>query len=175
MRPPAALTHIGSSVSGGPSNAPATNSRRLPQRIRCRELWLHTYVYVRRTRLDQALTAGADPASSRQLALRASQLTKQAHRDALAQSLEGLIALAENPRPRHGSAVPPARREVLAARAALLNLCRTLRDGAPVQPAGIVLTGRLLTDGCSPLYLETHENALWNAARTATATLTGEA
>jgi hypothetical protein len=126
---------------------------------------------VHRGRLDGMLADGADPASSAELALRASRLTRRGYRRALADSFDEAVSIAEG-RELRLSAVPPlARREVRAARAALLELSRALRSERHVSPAGVALAQRLLTDGSGPLYLTAEHDALWHAARRATVAL----
>ena len=135
----------------------------------------HIGVLVHRARLDRRLAEGVDPATSRELTLRARQITRESYRHSLASSFEEVLASADRPSPRLSSAVPPARREVRAARAALLDLCRALREDAVVEPAGIALAQQLLTDGTGPLYIESHNDALWHAVRRAVAALDGRA
>ena len=128
-------------------------------------------VLMQRTRLDRALAEGTDPMLSDELMLRAGQLTGANYRRALADTFDEVICIAEGQSPRLTSSPPLARREVRAARAALLDLSRSLREDAPVNPAGVALAERLLTDGLSPLYLESGHDALWHAARLAGETL----
>jgi hypothetical protein len=128
-------------------------------------------VFVHRSRLDGLLADGADPASNAQIALRARQITQPAYRRALAESLEDALAAAERRRPSVSAAVPLAKREVYASRAALLGLCRALRENPSSNPAGVALAQRLLTDGAGPLYVESRHDALWHALRTATLVL----
>lgn len=136
-----------------------------------RQLTLHVRVFLRRGRLDRRLAEFADPAASPELGLRARQLTRPRHRRELADSVDEVISRAERPRPLIDPAIPIARREVRAARAALLGLSQALRGPADVAPAGVALALRLLTDGAGPLYMERVEGALWDAASRATAAL----
>jgi hypothetical protein len=126
---------------------------------------------VRRGRLDAMLADGADPASSAELALRANRLTTRAYRRALADSFDEALSIAEGRELRLSAAAPLARREVRAARAALLELSRALRSDRQVSPAGVALAQRLLTNGDSPLYMTAEHDALWHAARRATVAL----
>jgi hypothetical protein len=160
-------------MSSATSHLPSTARPRelQPTYARAAHLRLRLVVALRRYRLDRMLAAGAEPTASRELALRAGQLTAEAHRNTLADGLEKALTTAECPRPRLSSAVPLATREVLAARPALLALCRALRDCTAATPAGVALTQVLLTDGSSPLYLEPAEGALEHALRHATAVL----
>lgn len=156
----ATVTQLPSVVSGRSARA-AVRER----------LWAHIGVRLHRIRLDAMLAEGADPAASPELRLRARQLTQMSHRRALAAGFEKALATAEGPRPRLSSAVAPAKYEVRAARAALLELCQDLRERATVAPAGVALARDLLTDGTSPLYIESLGDALWHALRRATAAL----
>jgi hypothetical protein len=142
---------------------------------RSNSAYLHLSVWFHRRRLDALLVNGADADSDPQLAVRARQITAEAYLRALADSFERLLATAESPpRPRASSAVPPARRAVRRARPELLDLCRMLRECAAPQPGGSALAQMLLTDGSSPLYLEsTDEGELERAVRRATSALEG--
>lgn len=155
-----AVTQLPSVVPGQPARAAAHE-----------RLWVHIGVRLHGARIDAMLAAGADPASSPELRLRARQLTRVSHRCELAEGFEKALAAAEGPRPRLSPAVAPARCEVRAARAALLGLCQDLRERATVAPAGVALARELLTNGTSPLYVESHHDALWHALRKATAAL----
>ncbi|HLL92465.1 MAG TPA: hypothetical protein VK252_05950 [Solirubrobacteraceae bacterium] len=132
---------------------------------------LRLRVYCRRRRLDEMLADGASPKASPELTLRAGQLTGERHRRALADSLEAVVATAQGSI-RGRSATPPlARRDVRAASAALIGLARDLREDANVDSRGVALTQRLLTDGTGPIYIYGPNDALWHAAREATAAL----
>ncbi len=137
-------------------------------------LGLRLRVLLHRGRLDGMLARGSDADGSPELTLRAAQLTDQSHRAGLADSLGDVVSIAE----RHGrmrTVSPPlATREVRAARAALLGLAYELRESATVEPAGVVLAQRLLTDGTGPLYVHAQNDALWRAARDASAALAGK-
>jgi len=73
----------------------------------------------------------------------------------------------------HGftAAIPPDRREVLAARVVIVVLDRRLRSAEPVDPRGIALLQTLLTDGASALYLPGAPGALGSQLRAAAAAL----
>ncbi|HYB22310.1 MAG TPA: hypothetical protein VED41_00835 [Solirubrobacteraceae bacterium] len=133
----------------------------------------HIGVLLHRSRLDRMLAEGADPAASRELSLRARQITKLSYRCGVAEGFERALAATEGPSARLSSAVPPAKYEVRAARAALLELFIELRERASVEPAGVALAKQILTDGASPLYIESRNDALWKALRRATAALDG--
>lgn len=126
-----------------------------------------------RVRLDRMLAEGVPPTLSPALRLRAQQITSLSHRRKLADSFEAILDACERPAPRRTSAVPTVRREVRASRAAILDLCHELRARPHVAPAGVALAQQLLTDGTGPLYLESHNDALWHAVRRAAAALDG--
>jgi hypothetical protein len=111
---------------------------------------LRARVALQRARLDAALCEGADPAGSRELSLRAGQLTRRRRRLSLAAALERAMAAAE--RPRGGAAIPVHRPAVRQARGELLGLARDLVERAQPAPRGVALTSRLLSDGDGPLY-----------------------
>lgn len=122
-----------------------------------------------RAQLDEQPANGVDPHSGDRLVLRAG--SRPAHRLTVAKSLEDALACAERPTSRVSPAVPLAKRDIYASRAALLGLCSALREDIDANPAGVALAQRLLTDGSGPLYREGHHDALWHALREATAVL----
>lgn len=127
-----------------------TQSRR-PVPLRPTEFpLLRVRTALHRVRLDSALAAGADPAESRELSLRAGQLTGRKRRQGLAASLEHAVEAAE--RPRGGASVPVHRPAVREARAELLCLARELVERPHLSPRGVVLVTKLLSDGAGPLY-----------------------
>ncbi|HXW59849.1 MAG TPA: hypothetical protein VEJ23_10275 [Solirubrobacteraceae bacterium] len=131
-------------------------------------------VLFHRRRLDGKLLEGAEPASRPELALRARQLTARRHRRLLADGLEEAMRLCEQSgTPRISASVPFVQADVRAARAALLELECSLRGSGEVSPAGVILAERLLTDGNGPLYVKSANDALWHAARDASAALDG--
>jgi hypothetical protein len=136
---------------------------------------LFTSVLLARGRLDELLANGADPADSPELALRAQQLTSERNRRTLADSFERIVAIAEGPEPARNASPRLARRDVMACRATLLDLARALRDYADVNPRGVALAQRLITDGTGPLYSRAGDDALWRAAHDANAALDGYA
>lgn len=144
-------------------------------RSRTSRLALRARVLLHAHRLDAMLLEGADPAESPELEARCRQLTSRACRDTLAEGLEHVLTVAERRTSPVSAAPPLAKREIIAARASLISLIDALKDERPVEPAGVVLTERLLTDGLSPLYVEGEHDALWHTARNAIARLEGQA
>lgn len=151
---------------------PAFQEREL-RRSRTSELALRARVLIHAHRLDAMLLEGADPAESPELAARARQLTSMSYRQALAQSIEQILTVAEG-RAKLAAALPSvAKHDIVAARAALVGLIQALVAEQTVEPAGVVLAERLLADGLSPLYVEGAHDALRHAASAATAALEG--
>jgi hypothetical protein len=110
-------------------------------------------VLLRRGRLDFELGAGTDPRGVPALALRARQLCRPRYRRHLALSVQRLVEeIDTDPASYLSSAVPLQRHHVAAARGTLLALAGALRDVDPVNPRGVALTLRLITDPASPLY-----------------------
>jgi hypothetical protein len=126
-------------------------------------LLLRMRVALRRRRLDAALADGADPAVSRELSVRAAQLTGRAEREALADSLDTIITEADRPGPPNLARVPVVRDEVIGARARLIDLELRLREGR-CRAQGVVLVRRLLSDGTGPLYARSARGTLFSAA-----------
>lgn len=111
-------------------------------------------VWLRRGSLDRRLATGTDPKTSPELARRARRLTSPRVRTGLAASIQNLLDAAEEPRRGLTSAVPIRRQAILAERELLLSLAAELEIQDDLQPKGIALLERLLTDGESPVYLE---------------------
>jgi hypothetical protein len=102
--------------------------------------------------LDQALAAGADPAASPDLALRARQLTSPEERAATAAALEEAIAEALDPPRGLTARVPVQAAQVLAARPFLERLAAELREVRAPRAQGVARARRILADGTGPLY-----------------------
>ncbi len=125
-------------------------------------------VLFSRAGLDARLAEGGEPSESPALSLRARQLLRSGHRLRLADSIDDAISIAEGSGPRVTSTPPLARRDVRAARAALLDLARSLRECESDSPQGVAIAQRLITDGTGPLYVESQDpDALWQLARRA--------
>jgi hypothetical protein len=105
---------------------------------------------VRGGSLDRALSAGADPRRSPQLAARAAILTSRRTRDAVAEGLERLVDTAHGPHRRWWAV--GQHEPVLANAAELHSLARVLHGAEPVRPRGMAILNRLLVDGTGPAY-----------------------
>jgi hypothetical protein len=122
--------------------APAGDSLALRWRVR-----------LTRSKLDDAILAGEPADVNPALALRARQLTDTRTRRRAARQLRGIVQYVERIGPRplitavviEPSAVRPARQ-------AILGLAQRLDSDQPVQPGGVILAQRLLTDGLGPLF-----------------------
>ncbi len=108
---------------------------------------------VRRSSLDAALAAGADPCASRPLAHRAARLTSERVRYKLANWVAEILATPTRPPRGFCVAVEPDRGEVATAEPLLLRVWELLRSGAPVYARGMAMLEDLLGHGGSPLYL----------------------
>ena len=119
-----------------------------------RRAWmpLRIRVLLQRGRLDQMLADGVDPGQTPVLSLRAQQLQALSQRRRLASGLERLVAQADRRQSGGGSTVPINRREIIRARALLLQLTERLRDPAAACPRGVAIIRRLLTDDSSPIF-----------------------
>jgi hypothetical protein len=102
--------------------------------------------------LDRRIAEGDDVDGDRLLSLRAAQLIKPAARATAATGLEGVVASIHKPRTPFSAAVPVRRGAVRGARRELMALAGDLRHMPVVQPRGVAMAGRLITDPCSPLY-----------------------
>jgi hypothetical protein len=119
--------------------------------------------------LDRQLAAGASPADSTLLAVRAERLTSRRFRERVAAGLTR--AVRDAGACGFSAAVRPHRHEVMAARTVLAALDRRLRGAEPVTAQGVALLEALLTDGTSALYLPTEPGALGSRLRAAAAAL----
>ena len=109
--------------------------------LRCRLL---------RNAIDRELAAGADPDSRECRHLRASQLTAESHRQALAADYERLLTAATT-FPQL-DVVPVNWCGVRAARPRLDHLVQRLREDPQVSAQGVARARLLLTDGDSALH-----------------------
>jgi hypothetical protein len=108
---------------------------------------------LRRDRLDEELSRGADPAASAELSLRAAQLRSPAERARLANAL--VEALGDARGPNLGAFRAKARQQHVVIREYaddLLGLALRLRDDRPVDVQGAAMTARLVDDRRSPLH-----------------------
>jgi hypothetical protein len=122
-------------------------------------------------RLDRALIAGADPASSPRLAARAARLTTRSTRAELAEGLELLLARAQHP--PSSRALAPRHASILANAELMRELASTLRGPAPLYARGVAMIHRLLTDGTGPVYTARDGAALERELRRACAAVCG--
>jgi hypothetical protein len=129
-------------------------------------------VFLQRGSLTRRLAEGAGPFASPELARRAQQLCSARHRRVLATGIERVIdAAEEGPRP-YSSAVPLRRAAILEERAGLLGLAVELRETFhAVGVRGVALIDLLLSDGGSPLYVESADETLEGAIRRTRAAL----
>ena len=133
---------------------------------------LRAHVAVHRRSLSHQLADGADPRSSEQLALRASQLTSDRRRRTLARSLRRTVHEARHPAPRRVMFGLVRRAAVIDAADAIDVLVKRLHSPEPVAPEGVALVERMLSDGgWSPLYNDESPGALRQLVILATAAL----
>ena len=125
--------------------------------------------------LDRQLAAGASPAATALLAIRAGQLTGRRLRERVAAGLTRAVRDAERGACGFSAAARPDRHEVIAARTVLATLDRRLRGAEPVTAQGVALLELLLTDGTSPLYAPNEPGALGSRLRAAAAALDASA
>jgi hypothetical protein len=121
--------------------------------------------------LDRALAAGAGPYAGALTAVRAAQLTTARSRRRLAGGLSRVRRDAADELSGFTAVVAPDRHEVAAAAAEITALEQRLRDGAPVDAAGVAMLRLMLTDGSSPLYDPVGAGSLARHLRTVTAAL----
>jgi hypothetical protein len=106
-----------------------------------------------RQALDRALAAGADPRADPKLGARATALTSQREREALAAAIYRVLKAARRDRPSFSMQVPVARRAIELNRPELLALAAELRQAPTVSARGVAAISVLVTDAVrSPLY-----------------------
>jgi hypothetical protein len=129
---------------------------------------------LRRSSLDAALVAGANPAASTQLAQRAAALVSRANRNRLARALRnGRESATRGPVP-FSAAVAVDAPSVVAATPQLEELEALLRSPQPVYCPGMARAWRLVTDGCGPLYAPRSSAQLRDELDAVLAALRGE-
>jgi hypothetical protein len=124
--------------------------------------------------LDRRLISGADPSREADLVERAKRVCSRRRRGRLADGLERVLAEAEAPPavPALTAAAPIARQDVRGASTLILGLARRLRSTEPVDPQGVLLVRKLLSDPASPLASHLDDVSLRRALRQANAALT---
>jgi hypothetical protein len=127
--------------------------------------------YLRRFKLDRALSEGADPSSSGLLAARAAQLAGQSTRADVATGLERMALSIVDPPSR--TRVRPSRQAALANQSMLLDLAAALRRGGPLYARGIAKLRMIVVDGTGPAYTDRRGEALARALELAAAGLNG--
>ena len=129
-------------------------------------LALRLRVWMHRWSLERRLAEGEDPVASRELALRAGQLTCDESRRKLAAWIERVVDDVYKT-PRLTASIDPPRRAVRAARWQLLALANDLQMQAFVRPQGVAAVRRLLSNGGSALYAPEDAEALERAVEDA--------
>ena len=139
-----------------------TRSRSVTSRpgagLRLRTRW-------RRDRLDEQLANGADPGTSAELTLRAEQIGSGAERVRLAEYIERVLRVADEPAGMSGLLL--RRGQVHACADELLALARRLRDDQPIEFRGAAMSAVLLSNGSGPLYYDRGSVRLRQAVRSA--------
>ncbi len=131
---------------------------------------------ARRTKLTQALAAGAQPDSSPELALRATQLTSRRHRNVLARTVGRVIEDAHRAPLTRGHMVIIRRHAALEAESQLLQVRERLSGSEPVDVRGMAMLEQIITNGeRSPLYNNSERGALQRALSFALAAMDGAA
>ena len=135
---------------------------------RLRELGLRMKVWWEKDRLTRALAEGHASTDSRELALRAGQLTAKSTRASLAESVDDVVRQARRGRPALTAQVPFDRRKVRGVIEDLDQLAGRLRSDEPVRPQGVARVVLLLTDPEKQLYGEATKIQLLHAIIDAT-------
>jgi hypothetical protein len=119
---------------------------------RLRAFGVKMRVWWAKDRLTRELARGAASVDSRELALRAGQLTAVRTRDVVASSIDDLLEQANRPQPQISAQVPIDYGKVRAAGDELAELAERLRAPRPIRAEGVALALLLLTDVEQPLF-----------------------
>lgn len=125
-----------------------------------RGVLLRLCTWLRRPWLDRAIARGLYRPGDRVLALREAQLVDRRERIRLAVGLERVLTAPSRP-PAASSAAPVDREAVDLARPILTELVLNLRSSEAVEPCGVALGWRLLTDPVSPIYATPRAEDAW--------------
>lgn len=154
---------------------PEATGRRAAPTVAPGGLWrrvrLAAAVRWQAAQLDRELTASAMPRGSAALALHARRITGPRSRVTVARGLARVLRSASDSSARLTAAMPPHRREVLAARTVIDVLERRLRGPEPVTARGMAMLREFLTEPTSALYRPTEPGALGSQLRAAAAAL----
>ena len=105
-----------------------------------------------RGKLDRQIVSGRPCESTAALALRARQLASPRTRSQIARELRDTVDYVDRSGPRPivtAVVIEPA--AVRAGRNAILGLAQRLEGSVPVQPRGVILARKFLTDGLGPM------------------------
>jgi len=154
-----------------------THARHGPGRL------LRLRVWFRRFDLDLELAKGVDPNQSRELALRASELTSDKNRDRHARRIERAVAIADD----HNLAsqrnlatsdtsvqhweMPAPEWQILGSRSLLLELADRLRSSEPTAVGGLAKVDLLVMRGRGLLFTSTDARTLMYAVDEVSAAL----
>ena len=149
-----AAERFGESLRPRADLPPAPSARAARRRERSSEsLALRAIVRLRRPTLDWKLAEHPDLSRSRQLRLRADQLTRVAARAVLADRLEQLLEDTAAPNPDAPSTAASLRRQnVVDAQVEIVELVAALRTSVKPSAYGVARAARLLSDGLGPLH-----------------------
>jgi hypothetical protein len=128
--------------------------------------WARTRTRWRRNQLDEGLSAGADPRTSAELSLRASQLRSEPVRARLANTLVDPV-VAGRARELLTIGARPRRTALKRNLDELVPLLERLCDGRAIDVRGAAMTARLVSDTQGPLYRKGDLGHALRAARMA--------
>ncbi|MFL5853880.1 MAG: hypothetical protein ACJ77G_15560 [Solirubrobacteraceae bacterium] len=127
-------------------------------------LLLHIRTRWQRYDLDERLAAGAVPAVSPELELRAGQLMSTSERERIASGIEQSVAQAVSQWPPAAAQfVPLGSPQIRECAPELLAIALRLRDDEPVDVRGVAMASQLLSDGAGPLYRDGRGDLLHRA------------
>jgi hypothetical protein len=128
--------------------------------------WARTRTRWRRNQLDEGLSAGADPRTSAELSLRASQLRSEPVRARLANTLVDPVVVGRA-RELVTIGARPRRTALKRNLDELVPLIERLCNGHPIDVRGAAMTARLVSDTQGPLYRKGDLRHALRAARMA--------
>jgi hypothetical protein len=135
------------------SGSTLASALRLPRDHRPRS-YDHWHARLRAGRLDHDLASGIASWQSPAHAARSLQLTTRRKRDSLAERLDSLTEMAEQPARLYlrSPVIQPSRRQVRDAQPLIRAIAARMRDGEPLDARATAALRLLLADGTGPCY-----------------------
>jgi diguanylate cyclase (GGDEF)-like protein/PAS domain S-box-containing protein len=129
-------------------------------------------VRLKASQLNDQLASGTPPESTVALTLYAQRIVEPAKRRALAQTIEHLLSLADEPPTSRLLKAPLCKDRIRQAAGELQAAIERLRGPALIHARGVAMIQALIADGCGPLYRPHNQDELRSMLREAIIALT---